>query len=719
MLAWTIFKQQRLEESLDSFVRVLTDKAGDTGEKSLETLRKDIYRIAAIIASERDGARTLQAAIDRAGRAELAPPLYDALMDFYLRKEAYQLAASVAETFINAYPWDPRAPDFQARRVEVLFKGRLPSLAWRERERFVERFGLDSAYWKQAGEGLRVKTAETLFTYLDKLARRAYAQAQKKGSARKDWQRAADWFSQLVRVYPGDPRTAEGHYLLAESLYALGEDTRAIRHYDMAGYDYPTWSGRAEAAYAGIVARERWIKRKDATEQDRKSRVDALLRFARVYPEDRRAEPVLLTAAHELHDLGIHDRAYLVAAQLAQSTLNRTRKFESWKLAAISADALGRPEDAEQAYRSALGLIGSSHAQWRPLRDGLAAAIYTQGEQARQKGLMDEALALFRVVLREVPESPVRKKAQYDAAMLALELQRWPQAIELMQDYRDTFANDTLAATLPENLVYAYAQSQQFDKAAAELVVLARAEKDPERARRARLQAIDYYLKAAQPRQAIAVLEDYIARHPQPFERQIQARAQLTGLLAELGEHKAAVNARKALVKLEAEAGPARTPITRTLAAEASWKLALTELDHFTQVRLTVPLKKSLKVKTRAMKAVVAQLKTTLEYGLLEYTTAATHTLGRVYRIMAADIMGSERPANLSELELEQYNLLLEDQAFPFEEQAISLFEANARRTVDGVYDAWVKASFAALAEMVPGRYNKQEQSVEVVHALY
>jgi hypothetical protein len=72
--------------------------------------------------------------------------------------------------------------------------------------------------------------------------------------------------------------------------------------------------------------------------------------------------------------------------------------------------------------------------------------------------------------------------------------------------------------------------------------------------------------------------------------------------------------------------------------------------------------------------------------------------------------MDSERPAELSELELSQYEILLEEQAFPFEEQAIDVHQVNAARTADGVYDDAVRASLDALAALLPVRYAKNEQ---------
>ena len=68
---------------------------------------------------------------------------------------------------------------------------------------------------------------------------------------------------------------------------------------------------------------------------------------------------------------------------------------------------------------------------------------------------------------------------------------------------------------------------------------------------------------------------------------------------------------------------------------------------------------------------------------------------------------------------LEQYDLLLEEQVYPFEEKAIDLYKANANRAPDGVYDEWVKKSFERLASLMPARYSKLERSEDVVTALY
>jgi hypothetical protein len=55
--------------------------------------------------------------------------------------------------------------------------------------------------------------------------------------------------------------------------------------------------------------------------------------------------------------------------------------------------------------------------------------------------------------------------------------------------------------------------------------------------------------------------------------------------------------------------------------------------------------------------------------------------------------------------------LVLEEEAFPFEEKAIDVHEENLELLQAGVFNAWTEKSLSKLAELVPGRYAKNEMS--------
>ena len=156
-------------------------------------------------------------------------------------------------------------------------------------------------------------------------------------------------------------------------------------------------------------------------------------------------------------------------------------------------------------------------------------------------------------------------------------------------------------------------------------------------------------------------------------------------------------------------AGAGRTDRTQYLAAKSQLALASPARDEFRSIALVLPLKTSLAKKRKAMEAALGGYKAAADYRVAEVTTVATYEIAEIYRKLGQDIMKSERPKKLDADQLDEYSSLLEEQAFPFEEQAISTHEINTKRAREGVYDDGVKKSYAALAELKPGRYAKTE----------
>ena len=127
-----------------------------------------------------------------------------------------------------------------------------------------------------------------------------------------------------------------------------------------------------------------------------------------------------------------------------------------------------------------------------------------------------------------------------------------------------------------------------------------------------------------------------------------------------------------------------------------------------------VPLDRSLLVRKQALEAALAAYARATDYLVAPVATAADFAMADLYRDFGRALLDSERPHNLSTEELEQYDLLLEEQAFPFEEKAIAIHERNTRRAAEGSYDEWVRRSYAALAELKPGRYARVERDAGV-----
>jgi hypothetical protein len=85
--------------------------------------------------------------------------------------------------------------------------------------------------------------------------------------------------------------------------------------------------------------------------------------------------------------------------------------------------------------------------------------------------------------------------------------------------------------------------------------------------------------------------------------------------------------------------------------------------------------------------------------------------MAEVYYGFNRSLLDSERPGDLSAVDLEAYELALEDEAFPFEEKAIEVHAKNLELIGSGIYNDWIAKSLGKLALLVPVRYAKEELS--------
>lgn len=104
-----------------------------------------------------------------------------------------------------------------------------------------------------------------------------------------------------------------------------------------------------------------------------------------------------------------------------------------------------------------------------------------------------------------------------------------------------------------------------------------------------------------------------------------------------------------------------------------------------------------------------------INYNVGEVTTSATFHIAEIYNDFADSLMKSPRPKGLSSDEREQYSILLEEQAYPFEEKAIDIHAANVKQVTAGLYDKWVKQSLRKLEKLQPARYAKREKVEQYV----
>jgi TolA-binding protein len=717
---WAEFKLAWHEDSLYSFFELLDRKISgiplQDGDDRLAALSRaeqeiveDTFRVLSISFSYMDGAKSIDEFIATRDQPEYTYIIYMNLGDLYLDKERFVDAAETYEAFVDQDPFHPKAPLLQVEVIEAYKRGGFPSLVLEGKKGFVERYGMDGEFWIRNPRDQNNAVATHLKANLNDLAQYYHAEAQRDGK-RSDYQEAARWYRKYLAYFPGEPDTANTNFLLAEILFESQDFAEAKTEYERTAYAYPMHEKSAEAGYAALLAyreHEKLLQGSDRTE----------------YPEHPESGAVLTTVAEELFAQNQFDLAIAVGQAVIgkQPPVEMPLQRTAWTVVAHSQFDLENYSEAEQAYYSLRAVTPPDDAQaTQEIKDRIASSIYKQGEQARDAGDLETAVTHFTRLGQAVPDSNIRATAEYDAAAALISMAAWGRATGMLEQYRRDYPDSEFADDITQKLAVTYMESGRGTEAAGEFERIAVAEGTSDEVRREALwKAAELYETGGNTSSEKRVLEDIVARYPDPLSESIEARYRLLQL-AEASGNGVEVTARlEDLVDADARAGAQRSDRTRYLAATASVQLAEPVRKRFEVVKLTQPLAESMKLKRSLMEDVLKAYTDAADYGVAEVTTAATHQLGMVYESFGADVMASERPRDLDADALEQYELLLEEQVFPIEEKAIELYKANTDRTSDGIWDEWIEKSFERLAGLMPARYAKMERSEDVVTALY
>ncbi len=724
---WSQFKQGMNEDSLKSFADLLdltlTDPNNAARMRPWESLGRadrelaeDTLRVMSITFSYLDGAKSLDEFITHRGHT---PPyawmLYSRLGDLYVDKQRYQDAAATYRAFVSRDPVNEHAPTLSMAAIEAYRKGGFADLMLQGKLEYAEHYGFDAPFWHGRQRGDYPQVVAELKTNLKDVAQYYHATAQKTKKP-EDYAAAAKWYRAYLASFPDDPDSAATNYLLADALFESHQYLDAAGEYEHTAYDYPRNERSAEAAHAALVSYQKYEDglSADARAPVHRRAIDAGLKFAQTFPEHPESPVVLTHAAQDLYAAGDQARA----AQAAQALLARTppvtpaQQRIAWTIVGQVAFNQGEFADAEAAFTHAQSVAAANDPERADITERLAAAVYKQADAKRSAGDQAGAAQDFLRVGRVAAGSKITATSQYDAAASLISAGQWDQAIAVLEAYRHDYPKSEYAADIERKLAVAYEQGGHTAQAASQYEhIAANPQEDRAVVREATIKAADLYAKSGDDARSTAMLEKLVRDYPTPVPDAIEVRQRLLDAAIKSGNSERQRYWEHEIVKADAGAGSGRTDRTRYLAAHAQLALAEPARDAFRAVKLVAPLKQSLAAKRRAMEAAIAAYKQVAEYQVADTTTAATFETAELYRDLAHDLLTSERPKKLSGEELEQYDALLEEQAFPFEEQAISIYELNAKRAPEGVYDDSVRKSFEALAKLKPARFGKVERS--------
>jgi tetratricopeptide (TPR) repeat protein len=746
LLGWTEYKQSKYDDSIESFARVLDRMVPENGKveqlnKVEKSLVDDTLHIMSLSLAYAGGAQKLKSFFSgRLQSDKYSWLLYAGLGKHFLNKERFEDSAASFRVFVMQNPTSDRAPEMHSEMIRSYVKGEFSSQVLPEKEQYVMNYGIDSEFWRTKGSDIKAKVMPNLKSYLDELARHYHAKGQKlksqlsendptskryaslESNEKESFLKAANYYGQYMKTFPRDPKVAEMVYMRAESYFDGGNYVGAIGDYLMTAYDYKNQKYGSDAGYAAIIAfqkqaevlREKFGDESQQVQKWRSKSVDNQLRFVESYPNDKRSSAVLAKTAEELFALKRYEKALEIATGIVngQGKIDEKLNNTAYGVIALSQYQLGNYAEAEGGYRNQLKYLKKESKEYGEVVERLATAIYKQGESAVQAGDLESAIQQFIRIKKVAPLSNARVVAQFDAATHMMELELWDSAIPELIELRKIFPQHKLIKDISTKIAYAYEQDEQWTKAAEEYMEIYRKAIKDDVKRDALFIAAELYEKAGDYDISIGYFKRWAHTYEEPFDNRMEARYHLSYLYKKKNDMTRHLYWLRRIIDGDKKAGDKRTERSKWLAAQANAEYGDYWSWEFKRIRLRAPLEKWIPIKNEKLKNALDRYKKAAQYGIHEVSARAFYSIGFLYERFAKELMNSPRPRGLSKLELEQYEVILEEQAMPFEDLAIEIHQSNIQNAWDGNYNNWVGNSFVSMAKLSPARFDKEEHKV-------
>lgn len=727
---WSLFKQDRYERALDAFFAILQqmpvvyDLQEKIDTRALSKVEKemldDIFRAINLCISYAGGVNYASKYFDKYAQLPFEYEVFNRLGIYFVEHERVKDAADAFGVFVHRQPYHPMSASLQIQRIEVYDKGRFGRSALEAREEFIQNFGVGTEFWYRQNSSTKAILRMQVKTILNELSEFYHARLQK-NRKNENFVQATHWYQQYIKMFPGDEDAARKQFLLGELYSEKKLFANAAVAYEKAAYGYDVHKYSHESAYAAIDAYNKALKEVSKNERPewQGKLLDASIKYLQAYPSDKRALAVRVKVAEDLFALKRFDEAE-ANARLVLSSNKSSNKFKMAMHIIIGHIAFEREDYllAQSSYQKSIDFGIKNKKLKREVDKRLAASTYRQAEAMKASGNLIAAAEGFLAVSAVSPRSGIGAQAEYDAATTYVNLKEWKKAIQVLESFRAKYPRHKLQSGVPVKLAVAYEEVGLFSKAARETLSIGEASNDQQLKREAFWSAANLYEKGDNKKLAIASYKKYVRAFPKPVEQALEGKQKLIDLYYSRGQLKKRKYWLKNVVSTYDRYKGELSERSLFIIANASVILADEMMASYQKTKLKLPLKKSLRKKKRLMKQTLRAYEKVADVGVAEFTTASTYKVAQIYQELGQSIMSSQRPRRLSAEEREEYDLLLEEQAFPFEEKAISIYETNLHRISQGVYDQWIQQSISKLGELQPARYKKEEVHNEMYTAL-
>lgn len=708
---WTRYKQELYLEAADDFYLAIDRHNFTDITDSEQSLLNEYMRAMSLSFSYQNNDGSIHQYFSNKPNYAFLYETYSSVSDIYIKQERYTDAAKVLEEFIKYNPTSQSTPLAKIDMIKIWQKGGFTNQLHQAIDDFYKGYNPTTSYWasqKKNNENSEQVNA-ALRTYIVQISSYFHADFNKKNK-KADFNQAKKWYERYLNHYQAYANKDKIYSLYAELLHTNKQAEDAIQYFELAAFDGDLILDK-KSAYAAIAVLNEAIQANTSAKQQQiwvQKYIHYAQQYIELYPQDEQSEPIAMRGAELAFNGKNYEATINIANKLTHTASDASRNYTN-NLKARAYLELQQYADAESVYLELLEAKNINKKERNTLSNSLALSIYRQAENAQKENQPDLALNHFTRIADVSPNSDLAADGLYDAIAMTMQSERWTDSISLINRFNTLYPNNKRKADVTQKLSVAYLNSGDQGRAAKEFQRISQFSDNIEVKRAALWKAAELYDNKNNLTDAVIAYRDYAHTYKTPYPANMEAMYRLTELYKKMGDTQKQEFWQTRISSIDEKTTQRnKTDRTNFIASKTILELAQSKQNQFNKVQLKEPLAVNLGKKKTAMQAAVKLFGQASTYGIAEITTEATHSIGQIYLDFSKSLLTSEKPKNLGEEELIQYTILLEDQAFPFEEKAIEFYEANLTRTKDGTTNIWLDASFVQLKELFPVRYQRK-----------
>ncbi len=700
-LGWCYYNLDRYEEAIDTFFTLLDlDRSRGT---SADSLAEESIDIIARSYAERGGTPALSRRIASRKDNLVSSRILLRLAEIYKDRSLYPEAIGTFKTYEEIYPQGRDLPSALAQLGESyhIRGNELAALNLIEAYRTV--IGPNSPWHKAASEEDRLEARSWILSSLESAAEKRRARFQAGGTVSELEKALQDVKNYLELVREAPPcriRYLNGQILLELDMYP---DAAVALNQLASSEGCGEWS--EEAIVQSVNYQLGIYDNRKVVDLDLLTSSVNLLRETAA--ENTATPKALIALGNILGNVGKRSESRGVFASLIR-TYPGTPESETARL------HIARTFFQEDDYQQSS--VWFKEAWRKASNQGEAAeakklhiySLFKFAETLGQQNRIISAAERFEKIYRTFPDADVAQVSLYNAGKLYRQMGLEMRATDLFEELASVYQESDLAQEALQMSVLILEALGNPIRAAVDSMALAERLDGGQRVT-ALIKSADLFRAGGSYERASEIRQKAVDEYEGSDDGLAEQLLLLGQDLETAGNWAAAKQSYLRAIQVHSEGS--KTQATAVHAARASLRIAQESYSRYQAIVIAPPIEETVNLKRKLLQEVIRNFVNAGSFKVAEVSTASNFFIGRSLEQFKDEILHSPRPNGLTVSQLEEYDLLLDEMAYPFEEKALQAYKVNIQRAMElEILDPWIEKSYHRMAELAPWAYLREEK---------